>query len=82
MNRTFALAAALCLLAAPSFAQKVTVDWDKDYGRVKHRPPPDYVEAEADRKVVIEWYDLEDGLEVAGRFRMPLLVVFSNPPDG
>ena len=31
MNRTFALAAALCLFAAPSFAQKVTVDWDKDY---------------------------------------------------
>ena len=31
MNRTLALAAALCLLAAPGFAQKVTVDWDKDY---------------------------------------------------
>ena len=31
MNRTFALAAAFCLLAAPGFAQKVTVDWDKDY---------------------------------------------------
>ena len=31
MNRMFALAAALCLLAAPSFAQKVTVDWDKDF---------------------------------------------------
>ncbi len=31
MNRKLALAAALCLLAAPSFAQKVTVDWDKDY---------------------------------------------------
>jgi len=31
MNRTFALAAALCLFAAPSFAQKITVDWDKDY---------------------------------------------------
>jgi hypothetical protein len=31
MNRTLALAAALCLLAAPGFAQKVTVDWDKDF---------------------------------------------------
>ena len=31
MNRIFALAAALCLFAAPGFAQKVTVDWDKDY---------------------------------------------------
>ena len=28
---TFALAAAFVLLAAPGFAQKVTIDWDKDY---------------------------------------------------
>jgi Cytochrome c554 and c-prime len=57
-------------------------DWEKDYALIKHRPPPDYKASEKDRKVLIEWYDLEKGLEVAKGFRMPLLIVFSNPPDG
>lgn len=56
-------------------------DWERDYEQVRHRPPADY-EADADPKVLIEWLDLEEGLETAAAYRMPLLIVFSNPPDG
>jgi len=56
-------------------------DWEQDYEAVRHRPPADY-EDTGERKVLLEWVDLEDGLEIAKTFRMPLLVMFSNPPDG
>ncbi len=56
-------------------------DWKKDYEKIKHRPPADY-EDTGERKVLIEFYDLEDGMETAKTYRMPLLVLFSNPPDG
>ncbi len=56
-------------------------DWEKDYELVRHRPPADYVDT-GERKVLLEWVDLEDGLEIAKTYRMPLLVILSNPPDG
>jgi hypothetical protein len=56
-------------------------DWKRDFPKVMHRPPADY-EDTGERKVLIEWYDLEQGLETAASYRMPLLVIFSNPPDG
>lgn len=55
--------------------------FERDYPKVEHRPPADYVDT-GERKVLIEWYDLGEGLETAANFRMPLLVLFSNPPDG
>jgi hypothetical protein len=56
-------------------------DWKRDYEKVRHRPPADY-EPSGDPKVLIEFYDLEDGLQTAKTYRMPLMVLFSNPPDG
>jgi predicted CXXCH cytochrome family protein len=56
-------------------------EWERDYEQVRHRPPADY-EPAGDPKVLIEFYDLEDGLSTAKIFRTPLLVLFSNPPDG
>jgi hypothetical protein len=56
-------------------------DWKRDYAKVKHRPPPGY-EAEGDPKVLIEFLDLEEGLGTSKAYRMPLMVLFSNPPDG
>lgn len=56
-------------------------DWERDYAKVKHKPPADYVPA-GEPKVIIEWYDWGKGLETAKAFRIPLLVVLSNPPDG
>jgi len=56
-------------------------DWKRDYEKVRHLPPPDY-EPAGDPKVLIEFYELEEGLETAKAYRMPLMVLFSNPPDG
>lgn len=55
--------------------------WERDYEKARHRPPPGYI-ATGDPKVVLEFYDLDQGLETAGAFHVPLLVVLSNPPDG
>jgi hypothetical protein len=57
-------------------------DFARDFEKVKHRAPEGYQADEADRKVLIEWYDLETALKTARTFRMPILVLFSNPPDG
>ena len=52
-----------------------------DFAAVRHRPPADYAAA-GPTKVTLEWYDLEKGKEVARAWRLPLLVMLSNPPDG
>ncbi len=57
-------------------------EFARDLEKVKHRPPESFVAKDGDRKVLIEWYDLETALEIARAFRMPILVIFSNPPDG
>ena len=58
--------------------------WETHYEKVRHKPPEGYSVSAAGEgsKVIIDWYDWSRGIQTAEAYRMPLLVVLSNPPDG